>query len=901
MSRRYSVIICVLFLMIPVLLGTYGMDDVRSGSRASGDTILYVDGSGGSTYTNIQDAVDDAGPHTTIIVNSGNYDRFSISGKGDLTIRGNSSSPDDVIVAAGLSSSPAAGLSSSSNITLSFMQIVGGLGTVSVNLNRCNNITLLNLKLSSLGSSMNIWDSEDVSMFFLSAYNPIGIYGSRRVAGGFVLISSDKEQAKGLSISSSSDVSMDFLTINMTGSESVVLYGTNSDNVTLLRLSGYYENLFAELHGGSARVLGFDPPSSDLAIYSGSLFTVENERIVLVRDETNTTVIEGVDLKLSSDGEVRYSTEHFGGSDPVSDQTGRFLEMPPLIAKAYRGANTSSPVRNDITLWYGGGDVERELFLKGIDANVTQYIYVLLPDFEAPDPPQNATIDVLSEDSVRISFDGSNSSDAAGYRIYGNDTGDWRLLLNTTSAGSYTMEGLVGGTEYWFRLVSFDDSGIESEGIILNATTLPPTKGTIQGHVSYDGGPQDGVNASSCNISIHNGSSLLTYMIVGEDGNFLFRNISFGDGYLIRAVPTDAVMEGGNVSGYTEWNLTFNLTGDMNIDIAVPFYNYTPEPSGTLSGRVVYYNGPLDGENAANITVTLFDPGLTHPFDSTVTDGDGRFVLDNVSFGDYIIVARPVGDVRYGGNESGYTIWRGIVNFTEDRDMFISLRYYEYIPPDTARISGNLTFSGGPLDGEAAPGSTVEIYKGSELVSALQSDAAGTFASDNLPYGSYIVVAIPPDEVVDGGNRSGYTRTETHVNLTEDTSIDMVFGYYDHSTRISHPEIVIVDEEGNPLEDVVVKAAIGGDVYKAVTDENGRAVFTEFTGEFPDGTHFSAEKNGYGTAEWDKGEDVPPLKKEEKTGNDIFLYVLLAAVIILLMLVLLFAFRKKGGKMVEEE
>ncbi|RLF69679.1 MAG: hypothetical protein DRN40_06355, partial [Thermoplasmata archaeon] len=112
------------------------------GERGPGESILYVDDDGGSTYTSIQDAVDDAGPHTTIVVNPGSYGSVEIRDKSDLTIEGNGSSYEDVIIAAGFSTNPSFAISRSTNITVTGVTVSLSLSSYAFYVSRSDNVSI---------------------------------------------------------------------------------------------------------------------------------------------------------------------------------------------------------------------------------------------------------------------------------------------------------------------------------------------------------------------------------------------------------------------------------------------------------------------------------------------------------------------------------------------------------------------------------------------------------------------------------------------------------------------------------------------------------------------------------------------------------------------------------------
>lgn len=800
-AMAYSVIaaLFLLYFNIPA----YGHEE-RAGVRAQEERILYVDKNGGSTYTDINDAIGDATPHTTIIVNPGGYEFLSVQGKRDLTIRGNGSSPEDVSVFR-LFTYPSASVTGSSNITISMMTI-NNLMSSAVIVDRSDNITFLQCQISGYrGNPLSISSSENITITGTRAVASSGsamvLSGCRKVSSFFSMFNSTSDGGTGIKAIGSSDILTGYCLFNVNGSNSDLFYGDGVTNVTLSALSGTYLGRFATIIRGDAISLGYDPPEGKVVVHSGGRFSVGNRKMVFVRKMDNSTPVEGADLQMKVDGKVVYSTEHYGGVKRKSDVNGRFYEtLPPFITRVYDGTNTSRYARNDLKVYYGGGDVEREVTLEGVDANSTRPVYVLLPDFEAPLPPQNVEAEALSEDSVRISFDESNSTDVVEYRIYWNTSGAWQLCVNTTAAGDYVIDGLRGGTEYFFKVVAVDEAGIESQGVYVNVTTLPPTRGELSGQAVYSGGPMDGEECEGAEVTLYDVTMQeISSLVLGEDGLFSFENVTFGE-YVLRAVPPGAVTEGGNTSGYTIWEETLNFTGRMHLTVSIPYYEYVPPTEGTLSGWVTYSGGPLNGNGAENVTVKVYSGG--NLVGETITGEGGRYIFRNLTFGSLRITVIPVGEVVDGGGVSGYVRGEIVLNFTADKVLNLTIRYYEYTPP-------------------------------------------------------------PPPE---------------------------------------HPKVRVLDEEGEPVEGVVVKVSLNGTVYTATTDESGWAVFEDLEGEdFPPGAEFTAEKDGYEKISWREGETPPPFRKlQEKKGLPA-LYILLIIIIVAVVIgAAAQVTKKRGGAGVEE-
>jgi hypothetical protein len=109
-----------------------------------------------------------------------------------------------------------------------------------------------------------------------------------------------------------------------------------------------------------------------------------------------------------------------------------------------------------------------------------------------------------------------------------------------------------------------------------------------------------------------------------------------------------------------------------------------------------------------------------------------------------------------------------------------------------------------------------------------------------------------------------------------------------------HPEVTILDEDGNPIEGATVTVTIDGETYTATTDENGTAVFDDLDMEtFPNGTEIEASKAGYETQTWYWPNPPPPMKEQTEAENTLVLIGIVAFIVIVIGLALVILFVRK--------
>ncbi len=108
---------------------------------------------------------------------------------------------------------------------------------------------------------------------------------------------------------------------------------------------------------------------------------------------------------------------------------------------------------------------------------------------------------------------------------------------------------------------------------------IPPVDGSISGTVRYSGGPHDGGGASNVTVELYNLTGALIRVVLSDDeGNFTFKNISFGEGYELKANPSDDILGINNErTGYLLWDgSAFNHTTDIVYNISLKHYEYIP-------------------------------------------------------------------------------------------------------------------------------------------------------------------------------------------------------------------------------------------------------------------------------------------------------------------------------------
>ncbi len=970
-----------------------------------------------STYTSVQDAIDDSAEGDMIYIANGTYNGQLNIGTSHLHIEANYT--DEVKITPDVTG-PTAYVGSVTNITLVNINFTSP-DSQAMRVHLSDNITMISCTFWSGGGT--------AGSLFIDENENITIMGD--LSTGFTVIHSESDFSDALKIQDSEFIFCYIAQIESRGNSAaaVALYNKNSYVVIAMASIGakgmnsdaievdtvdygmawgilpIYTQDIVDINSGRFITMGVNVPDADVRVGSAAELGVFNERLVIVMDE-NDDPIEGADMKMvnSWEGEI-FATSHFGGVEGKSDDGGEFDHIP-VLNRIFLGSNTPTWGQNDITVYYDGGDFPVTMATR-VDANTSDDLEITLADFEIPEEAVNVKAETISHEQIDLSFEASPALDIDHYEIWVDSGMGSEWDLNTTIAGTYPYLGMVPDMNYSFKVIAVDDMGYGSDGITVWNMTYPPVNGTIEGMVKYMGGPMDGMPAVGATVTLgHSIMELLITTTVNETGFYSFDEVKFSDGYLMNVEPVDVVEDMGTGSGYISWEGGFEHTAPLVKNVSIPYYTYD---SDEISGMIIYSGGPIDGMNATNATVFLYNETMVEIENTTVGE-DGMYLFSDIEFGiNYTLKATPVSAVPDMGTGSGYVSWMWTFNHTGSLEKNISLSYYDYHSDD---IKGKVIYMGGDKNGLNATNATVFLYNGTmvEIANATVGED-GMYLFSDIEFGiNHTLKVIPVSAVEMGGTKSGYTMNMTELFnhtgiLTQDFYVqyylyvepapttgsisgtviyeggakdgtvisgakvslidgegvyintttnatggylfeDVTFGDYaievfpsaaeqgetdvksgymgkevaeftfDSATGIvedvslvyykytppvtSHPSVTIEDEDGEPLEGVLVTVTIGDKEYTATTGADGVAIFDQLEGgEFPEGTEFKASLDDHGTIEWSVGEDVPNMKEDKEEDNTL-IFILIAVVILVLLIVVFMAFRKKDDGAFEE-
>ncbi|MGA1793060.1 MAG: fibronectin type III domain-containing protein [Thermoplasmatota archaeon] len=913
--------LCVVLMTWTLTLSTY---EASAGSPLM-QKDLYVDDDPGSTYDNIRDALTFALPGDTIVVAPGTYYENIDLSMNDITISGNITDGEVKVVGG---SGIALLIHDCMHVAVYGINFTS-TGNNAVRIERTNNITINGCTAWSTGGTfgaMSIFESQHIYIGPIQSFTPFvptfhaegnsnpGLFleNVQNLHGTSLNVFTWGPQAhcvQSVAMLFYSSITPDHFEARGPSSNTFDLQGP-----TELLLEDFiyptYSKNFIELGSGVVETMRSRFNEGDVWVGPTASIFAWMQREIFMRNEDNSSAVENCEIQVTVDGADHYSTPYFGGMDPLSDTGGGFPDKFVLLKIKYIGSSTPIPIVNLLDFRFEGGDVPVEGSVE-IDPVPFDPMYFQLPDFTLPEAPRNLRADTIDHRTIEVVFEPSTSPDVTHYEVWFKSLDEWEWQFNTSNAGSYPFINLDPATEYGFRVVAVDDAGLTNASEVYG-TTGPPIEGDLRGNVTYNGGPLNGTHAINAEVQLLNGTGgLVGSRIVSTEGLFVYDPLLFAENYTLVITPVDPVEPWGDASGYLNWSYNFDFTEPVNLVIFIEYFEYIPPvTTGTLEGQVTYLNGPMVGMNSTNATVFLFDEDGAE-FGNATTNLTGHFMFEGVPFADnYTLKIVPEDAVVSGGQVSGYIERTILFNFNASMLLPIALEYYTYTPPSGGPIYGLVLYSGGPMDGDPVVMAKVEVLSNGGSFAYVNTNSTGHYRLSSIGFGTNYTLRITPpaDQLGVVDNNSGYLVKLSDAFDHSDPAgrqMDLDLEYYEYIPEeppVEHPKVTILDENGDPVPNVLVTVTINGTTYTAITDENGTAEFTQLTGsDFPSGAHFKASKEGYEDIEWDQGDPIPDLVKEKEDKDEPnLLTVVIILVIVLLLLGIVVLLLKRRSEYEEE-
>ncbi len=498
------------------------------------------------------------------------------------------------------------------------------------------------------------------------------------------------------------------------------------------------------------------------------------------------------------------------------------FDLPPdIIITDYQAGGNSALDSEVIT---GNSTEVIELAEANVDGiNAGYYYPVSIGDFvwldfdmngiQSPDEPgvNNYVITLFDEDNNFIErvFSGIGPDNRPGYYAFsGLKPDNYYLKMSNGQGVGYpaAFQGadpnldsdITGSNGYGSTDLIVLESGDQQQSIDIGLVLAPSDIGDRVWVDSNGNGIQDS-NESGLNgviVELYNAfdiliTSTMTSTENGVDGYYLFEQVYPTEYYLNFVVPQgyaispanrggndsqDSDIDNSNGIGSTSIFLLSPGEADLDLDAGVFL-------SSTV-GDLVWHDRNLNGlqednePGVENVEIHLYkvENGERNYLSSTITDVNGNYSFDGLSNGDYYLIFEPGVDFSFTQLGTGTASeLDSNVNPDGTTDMFS-------ISGDQSRadIDAGLVRPGNMLGGqiwedkdddglfeqEDSPVSNISLSlynDGDELISTVTSGTGGRYIFDNLPDGSYYIVADIP---------AAYFVTEMNVGSNESEDSD---------------------------------------------------------------------------------------------------------------------------------
>ena len=376
-----------------------------------------------------------------------------------------------------------------------------------------------------------------------------------------------------------------------------------------------------------------------------------------------------------------------------------------------------------------------------------------------------------------------------------NDTGDTGLLgvvvtltdssgnsttTTTNNQGEYTFSDVVPGnytvvetqpTDYAnVSEVDGGDDGDNLDSSVLNSipVIVDPGEtdsgndfveeqfGSVTGNVSAN--TDSGIeNLNGVTIQLRDSSdNLVQTTTTGTDGNYSFSDVVPGNYTVVELQPAtysdvsevDGLNDGGDDSDSGDNSVVNSIPVIVNAGLEDSGNNFVEIENGSIAGNVSQDNdNDGDGEeNLSGITITLEDSAgnvLT-----TTTDGDGNYLFEDVTPGDYTITQTndddfvDVTDVQ--GNEDDSTI-----EVTVSASQNVTAQ--DFVDEIPASIAGNVSRDDNNDDAGDTnlSGITVTLDDGAGNILTTTTDVDGNYLFEDVTPGNYTITQANDTDFVD--------------------------------------------------------------------------------------------------------------------------------------------------------
>lgn len=366
-------------------------------------------------------------------------------------------------------------------------------------------------------------------------------------------------------------------------------------------------------------------------------------------------------------------------------------------------------------------------------------------------------------------------------------TWDAATLTLTGNAAALDTSGAAAWFEPSVPITSLTFAFTRRSGFPVYQTWFASIARDITGTVLDDDAIPQPQPGATLTLTDANGDVVAT-TTSGADGTYSFPGVVATAGYTVRVTAPATMIPEGPASVAVD--LT---TADGVADFTVR--DIIPVP---VSGRVT------DGEGAPIAGVSVTIAGQT-----TTTDADGRYVIDDVPVGPHTAtIVTP----------DGYTIVSSPPPFTVPADSEDPITGVDFVLVEDPTVSGVVL-----ANGSGVAGVTVTASGPGGVVLTTVTGATGAYSFPRLDAGVYEITVATPDGYVAAG---ATTRTET-VATADVPDVDFELA------RLGGLSGVVRTDAGAPVAGAVITVETDGGALQLTTDADGAYGL----GDLPPGTY----------------------------------------------------------------
>jgi hypothetical protein len=444
-------------------------------------------------------------------------------------------------------------------------------------------------------------------------------------------------------------------------------------------------------------------------------------------------------------------------------------------------------------------------------------------DIRAPVKIDNVTVTTINQTVQNVTWDPTAEVGFLNYSVYSTDSvGGSKVLIANITDEWFEVTGLTPDTTYYYVVTVWDAAGLESPDSDVASNTTDAITGTVQGTAKFAAMSRASMNATIELLDSGN-ATIASTLIDDLAYNFTFLDVPLQGGLKVKATPEAAVLgEIGVKSGYlenTSADFELNATNMAEtVDIVMEYYH---RPF-MISGKVTFSGGPEDGQNATEVTVELFQtlPEFNLTLNKTVNvtneimnttsnETTGEYIFKKVPVGiNYTIKVTPRDEDMYDGPTAkpGYDVTEtNRFAVTEDMERNLTL-VYKAISDLEVDLEGKITYRGGDQDQENATDAQVQLFSFrqefntttnqtdniTDLIETVKTDANGDYSFSILPGFNFFLTVTPASSVQGEVDvKSGYMANTTNkFSVVGDTTLNVKLEWYEFLL----PPLEIIDK-----------------------------------------------------------------------------------------------------------